>query len=227
MSKYSATIARLLLIFAPLFIMPRAFADYAPGELDFSMQVEHNETRWRYANQTLTSKSSLLGVRLKERLAPRLLGSLRAGYLDLSQSGNPLPAARTTSGYYSGIELTLLLFDITPLNLTLSGGYTYRQTEGHENGTDVELRWYDTYAQLDLGVALSERLTLHASGGTLRTDGEQRVSGNTSALLDFEQTEQGYYSAGLSYWLDGTGYLRASWLGGSQEGFRFSFHRRF
>lgn len=227
MSKYSAAIARLLLVFVPLFIMPRAFADYAPGELDFSMQVEHNETRWRYASQTLTSKSSVLGVRLKERLGPRLLGSLRAGYLELSQSGNPLPAAQTTSGYYGGIELTLLLLDTAPLNLALTGGYTYRQTDGHESDTDVELRWYDTYAQLDLGVALNDRLTLHASGGTLRSDGEQRVSGSTSALLDFEQTDQGYYSAGLSYWLDGTGYLGASWLGGSQEGFRFSFHRRF
>ncbi len=191
------------------------------------MQVEHNETRWRYANQTLTSKSSVLGVRLKERLSPRLLGSLKAGYLDLSQSGNPLPAARTTSGYYGGIELTMRLLDTAPLNLALSGGYTYTQTEGHESGTDVELRWYDTYVQLDLGVALNERLMLHASGGTLRSDGEQRVSGNTTALLEFEQTDQGYYSAGLSYWLDGTGYLSASQVGGSQEGFRFSFHRRF
>ncbi|MDY6978946.1 MAG: hypothetical protein SV201_03645, partial [Pseudomonadota bacterium] len=93
MSKYSTLIARLLSLFIALFIAPPAVADYAPGELDFSMQVEHNETRWRYASQTLTSKSSVLGVRLKERLAPRLLGSLKAGYLELSQSGNPLPAA--------------------------------------------------------------------------------------------------------------------------------------
>ncbi|MDY6981367.1 MAG: hypothetical protein SV201_15965, partial [Pseudomonadota bacterium] len=174
-----------------------------------------------------TSKSSVLGVRLKERLAPRLLGSLKAGYLELSQSGNPLPAAHTTTGHYAGIELTLLLLDTTPLELALTGGYAYQLTDGQQDDTDVELRWYNTYAQLDLGVSLNERLTLHASGGTLRTDGEQRVSGATSALQDFEQTDQGYYSAGLSYWVDGTGYLGASWLGGSQEGFRFSFHRRF
>lgn len=227
MSKYSTAIARPLFVFALLFSMTPAVADYAPGELDFSMEVEHNETRWRYPDQTLTSKSSILGVRLKERLAPRLLGTLKAGYLELSQSGNPLPAARTTTGYYGGLELTLQLLDTAPLNLALTGGYTYLQTDGHENDTDVEMRWYDTYAQLDLGVALNERLTLHASGGTLRSDGEQRVSGNTSSLLDFEQTDQGYYSAGLSYWLDGTGYLSASWQGGSREGFRFSFHRRF
>ena len=79
-----------------------AQADYPPGQLELSLQIEHNETGWQYASETLTSKSSILGVQLQETLAPRLRGRLHAGYLDLSQPGNTLAAARVTTGYYAG-----------------------------------------------------------------------------------------------------------------------------
>lgn len=208
-------------------LSPAATADSPASELDFSLQVEHHETRWQYAGQTVTSKSSILGVRMQERLAPRLTGSLHVGYLDLSQPDNPLPAAQTTSGYYGGIELNWRLLDSQWLRVDLGGGYRYQETTGQNSGTEVELVWHDTYAQLGLGIPLSERLTLQTAGGTSRTSGEQRVSGNTTQLLTFEEDQQAYYSAGLAYWLDGTGYLSATWLGGGYDGFRFSFHREF
>lgn len=204
-----------------------ATAEYASDGPDFSLQVEHNETRWQYADRTLTSKSSILGIRLQETLAPRLRGSLHAGYLELSQPENPLPAAQFTSGGYGGVQLSLLLLETSRLTMTLSGGYTYLETDGEGNNTRVELAWHDTYAQLGTSLALTERLTLHAAGGISRTSGEQRVSGDTEGLLTFDEQQRGYYAAGLAYWMDGTGYLSATWLGGSRDGFRFSFHRRF
>jgi len=204
-----------------------ASADYPPGELELSVQIEHNETRWQYAGETLTSKSSILGIQLQETLAPRLRGRLHAGYLDLSQPDNSLAAARVTTGYYAGIELALLLLDTNRLRLELSSGYRYQDTEGHTDSTDVSLVWHDTYAQLGLTLPLSERLDLHALGGSSRTSGEQRVSGDTDELRTFDEKEQGYYTAGLSYRVDDTGYLSISWLGGNRDGFRFGFHRSF
>jgi len=204
-----------------------ASAGYPPGELELSLQIEHTETRWQYSGETLTSKSSILGVQLQETLAPRLRGRLHAGYLDLSQPDNSLAAARVTTGYYAGIELALLLLDTDRLRLELSSGYRYQDTEGHTDSTDVSLVWHDTYAQLGLTLPLAERLDLHAVGGTSRTSGEQRVSGDSDQLLTFDEKEQRYYAAGLSYWVDGTGYLSVSWLGGNRDGFRLGFHRGF
>lgn len=204
-----------------------ARADYRANGMDFSLQVEHNETRWEYDNQILTSKSSMLGIQLQETLAPRLRGRLQTGYLDISQPANPLPAARVTTGYYAGVDLTLLLLDPAPLRMELTGGYRYQDTRGHDGGTNVDLVWHDTYAQLGVIVPLSGRLDLHALGGTSRTSGEQRVSGDTSQLLTFEERRRDYYAAGLSYWLDDTGYLSVSWLGGAYDGFRLGFHRGF
>ncbi|TDY01037.1 hypothetical protein [Thiohalophilus thiocyanatoxydans] len=204
-----------------------ATADYPPNSLDLSLQIAHHETRWQYAGQTVTSKSSILGVRVRETLAPRLSGSLYAGYLDLSQPNNPLSAAQVTTGYQTGIELDLLLLDMNRLRLELSGGYRYQDTEGHADNTNVELVWHDTYAQLGLTIPLTEHLEFQALGGTSRTSGEQRASGDTDQLLTFDEQRQGYYAAGLSYWVDSTGYLSASWLGGNRDGFRLGFHRGF
>ncbi|MFP3873483.1 MAG: hypothetical protein ACLFQT_00735 [Thiohalophilus sp.] len=192
-----------------------------------SLQIEHNETRWQYADETLTSKSSILGIQLQETLAPRLRGRLHAGYLDLSQPDNTLAAARVTTGYYTGIELALLVLDTSRLRLELSSGYRYQNTEGHTDNTDISLVWHDTYAQLGMALPLSERLELQATGGTSRTSGEQRLSGETDQLLTFDEKEQRYYAAGLSYRVDRTGYLSISWLGGNRDGFRLGFHRGF
>ncbi|MDZ7662202.1 hypothetical protein [Thiohalophilus sp.] len=204
-----------------------ASAAYPPGELELSLQIEHNETRWQYSGETLTSKSAILGVQLQETLAPRLRGRLHAGYLDLSQPDNTLAAARVTTGYYAGIELALLVLDTSRLKLELSSGYRYQYTEGHTDSTDVSLVWHDTYAQLGVTLPLSERLDLHAIGGASRTSGEQRVGGDTDQLLTFDEKEQRYYAAGLSYRVDETGYLSVSWLGGNRDGFRLGFHRGF
>lgn len=230
MSNFLAAVRRLALTLPGALLVGfsgPAQADYPPGKLDLSLQIEHNETRWQYANQTLTSKSSILGVRLQETLAPRLRGSLHFGYLDLSQPDNTLAAAQVTTGYYAGLELGLLLLDTSRLRLELSAGYRYQNTEGHANNTDVELVWHDTYAQLGLAIPLSERLEFHTFGGTSRTSGEQRASGATDQLLTFDEQKRRYYAAGLSYWVDSTGYLSASWLGGNRDGFRLGFHRGF
>jgi len=230
MSKLSAAVRRFTLTWLWLSLLcfcGPARAEYSPGGLDFSLQVGHNETRWEYAGQILTSKSSFIGIQLRETLAPRLRGSLQAGYLDLSQPGNPLPAARVTTGYYGGVDLTLLLLDATRLTMELTGGYRYQETQGHDSGTDVELVWHDTYAQLELVMPLSERLDLRTLGGTSRTSGEQRARGDTDQLLTFDEQRQSYYAAGLAYWLDETGYLSVSWLGGAYDGFQFGFHRGF
>ena len=227
MSRISRLVQLVVLGFSLMAFAGSAHSDYSPMVLDFSLEVEHNETRWAYASETLTSKSTIFGVRLEQALAPRLRGTLLGGYIDLSQPDNPLPSARVTDGYYGGIELVLLLLDLDRLRLDLAGGYRYQNTRGSYNDITTDMMWHDTYALLGLSLSLSERLGLHASGGTLQTSGEQRVSGNLNQLLTFEEEQQEYYSAGLSYWLDGTGYLRGTWLGGGRDGFRFSFHRHF
>lgn len=217
----------LLLLIAHCFISP-AQAEYHPGGLDFSLQVEHSETRWQYTNIALTSKSSKLGVQLKETLASRLRGTLYAGYLDLSQPDNTLPAAQVTTGYYGGIDLTLLLLKLPWIDLELTGGYGYQDTRGSEGDTTVNFVWYDTYAQLGMSIPVSGQLDLRAASGMINTSGEQRVSGGTgNQLFTFDEQKQRYYTAGLDYWLDGTGYISLRWLGGNSDGFRISFHRGF
>jgi hypothetical protein len=227
MSQISRLLQLVVLGFSLIGIAGSAYSDYSRTGEDFSLEVEHSETRWMYASETLTSKSTILGIRLDQTLAPRLRGTLLAGFIDLSQPANPLPAARVTDGYYGGIDLVLLLLDLRRLRLELGGGYHYHNTQGSYQDINTDIIWHDTYAQLGLRLSLSERLDLHATGGALQTSGEQRISGSLSQLLTFEEEQQEYYSAGLSYWLDGTGYIKATWLGGGREGFRFSFHRQF
>lgn len=227
MSRISRFVQLIVLGLSLITVAGYAQSDYSPKGWDFSLEVEHSETDWAYTSQTLTSKSTILGVRLHETLAPRLSGTLLAGIIDLSQPGNQPPAARVTSGYYGGIELALLLLDFQSLRLELGGGYRYQNTQGTNNDITTDMIWHDTYAQLGLSLSLSNRLDLYATGGALQTSGEQRVSGNLSQLLTFEEDQREYYTAGLSYWLDGTGYVSATWLGGGRDGFRFSFHRHF
>lgn len=217
----------LLLLVAHCSISP-AQAEYRPGGLDFSLQVEHSESRWQYTDTVLISKSSKLGIQLKETLASRLRGTLYAGYLDLSQPYNTLPAAQVTTGYYGGIDLTLLLLELPWIDLELTGGYGYQDTRGSENGTTVNFVWYDTYAQLGASIPISGQLDLRVAGGVISTNGEQRISGSSgSQLFTFDEQKQRYYATGLDYWLDGTGYISLRWLGGNSDGFRISFHRGF
>lgn len=217
----------VVLLFTNYYCISPAQAEFPDSDFNFSLQLEHSESSWQYTTTTLTSKSSKLGVQLEQFMSPRLSGTLYVGFLDLSQPANVLPAAQFSSGYYGGIELSLLLLDLSHLKLDLTGGYAYQDTEGIDGGTTVNFVWYDTYAQLGMSIPLSRQLWLRATGGVLYTDGEQRVSGTGSQLLTYKEDKKENYSAGLEYWLDDSGFIRLDWLGGNRDGFRISFHRGF
>lgn len=214
-------------LFVVIFCQSTALADYRKQETQFSLEIAHTQSDWRYPTGLFYTKSSILGIQLTEAMASRLKGSLSAGYLDLSQPQNPLPAAQTTSGYYGSVALTLLLLDTRYVGMDLSGGYRYQETDGSDATTTVRNIWYDTFVQLELQLRLSSQLAIQTGGGLSQTDGEQRVSGGTTTLTTFEEAEQEFYYAGLAYWVDNTGYLRLTWLGGNRDGFRISFHRGF
>lgn len=202
-------------------------ADYPRDGFNFSLQAEHSESEWQYAGQTLTSKSSKLGVQIQETLAPRLSGTLYAGYLDLSQPGNSLPAARVTTGYYGGIDVTLLVLDFSRLKIELTGGYAYQNTEGNESGTTVNFVWHDSYSHLGITLPVTRQLRMRGTAGVLNRSGEQRTSGASSQLLEFSENKSEFYSAGFDYLLDNSGHMSLRWLGGERDGFRISFHRGF
>jgi hypothetical protein len=225
--RSSRFLAVMVLLFTTYYCISPAQAEFPDSDFNFSLQLEHSESSWQYTTTTLTSKSSKLGVQLEQFMSPRLSGTLYVGFLDLSQPANTLPAAQFSSGYYGGIELSLLLLDLSHLKLDLTGGYAYQDTEGKDGGTTVNFVWYDTYGQLGMSIPLSRQLWLRAAGGVLHSSGEQRVSGTGSQLLTFTEQQKEYYSAGLDYWLDGSGFIRLDWLGGNRDGFRISFHRDF
>ena len=204
-----------------------SLADYQPGSIRYALDIERTKSDWQYGTSRFRSKQSLIGISWEEALAPRMKGGISIGYLDLSQPDNPIPAAQVTTGYYAGLNLSLLLLSTDSLQTTLYLDYSYRNSRGTQNSQTAEFVWYQSEAGLQLNWQFLRQTYLIVGGSYHLTDGEQRLSGTLNQVTVFEQDQHTGYQAGLAYQVDRSGAVGASWLGGNRDGVRIYFNRAF
>ena len=202
-------------------------AEYQTGRISYALDIERSKSDWHYTTSRLRTKQSLLGISWEEALASRLKGGLRIGYLDLSQPDNPIPAAQVTTGYYAGLNLSILLLTTDTFETTFDLDYSYRNSRGTQNSQTAEFVWYQSEAGLNLSWQFLQQTYLTLGGHYHVTDGEQRLSGTLTQTTVFEQDQHSGYQAGLAYQVDRSGTIGASWLGGNRDGVRIYFNRVF
>ena len=126
---------------------PRADGDpWAIGPVELALQAEHDELDLEANDAIVETRIDQIGISLREPLGQHVSGSVRAGYLDLSQDDNPATAGMDLTGGYAGVtlEATPAITDAT--GLTFGAGYTYHRAEDALEGQETELEWHELRA---------------------------------------------------------------------------------
>lgn len=197
--------------------MPRPSSSYS---LDIKRQVSD----WELDNTTMESRVSRIGLSIHEPLNGHLDSGIELGYLDLSQPDNAATEGIGLTGGYLGLHLGILLLRYQNLGLHLNLNYRYNSVEGSNDTAKASLTWHE----LGGGLAMSysfERLLLSAGIGQQAADGEERVENGETRRI--EQEFETIYSAGVTYWVERTGYIGFQGLQGAQQSIRFTFGRQF
>ena len=216
-----------LCLFIGLVLFRPAWANYDPEVSDFVLFIEHSDTDWVYPAVTVETTTTRLLAVWHESFGQSLKGGLRLAYLDISQATNPLPSGKNATGYGLGIDLHAGLLDRRMLQLDLRFAYDYQSTYGKSTDQTSDFIWHTAEASLDIIVVPASRLSFLTGVSLTWLEGEQRVSGNISQIIPFNEDEPFGYYAGLNLKTDATGSIGLKYYGGMRQGGELIFRRRF
>jgi len=215
-----------LLLLAGLLGTP-AWADYDPAVSDFALHIQHTDMDWAYpATVQQTTTTRLLAV-WHESFTASLKGGLRLSYLDLSQPSNPLSSAQNSTGYGLGFDIHALLLEQRWLNMSLGFVYDYQSSQGTSPDQTSDFVWHTGVIGLDLILAPAAQFSVLMGTSLTYIDGEQRITGNVSRVIPYNEDEPVGYYAGLAVKTDATGSIGLKWHGGTMQGVEFVFRREF
>lgn len=149
------------------------------------------------------------------------------GYLDLSQSDNPLDAAKLGSGYYGGLQLETQLIERRYLRLKLNLSVFYNDSQNQAGTLNINNIWIQTEEKLQAHIPLREQLALRLALDSYQLRGEQRSSGSLTDVRNFRQDQNLGYSIGFDVLVDPDASIGFDWSGGSRKGGRLYFRRLF
>jgi hypothetical protein len=215
-----------LLLLGCLFSSP-SWANNDPAVSDFALFIQYTDMDWAYpATIQQTTTTRLLAV-WHENFSPSFKGGLRLGYLDHTQASNPLPSAQNSTGYSLGFDIHALLLEQRMLHLGLAFAYDYQSTQGNSPDQISDFVWHTGTVGVDMILAPAAQFSVLAGVNLTYLDGEQRVSGNLSQIIPFNEDEPVGYYAGLNLRTDATGSIGLKWYGGTIQGIEFVFRREF
>ncbi len=199
-----------------------------PGRLDFNVHLQSVYSDWHYDNNKRQRTGiSRVGFGWSETLNPGLSGGLMLGYLDLSQTDNPINTAKLTTGYYGGLQLETRLIENRYLCLNLNVSIVYNDSQNQADNLNIHNIWIQTEEKLQASIPLRKQLELRLAVNSYQLRGEQRSSGSITDVSNFRQQQNIGYSIGLDVLVDADASIGFDWSGGSRTGGRLYFRRLF
>lgn len=197
------------------------------GRVDFNLHLQSVNSNWRYDTARRRTTISRAGFGWSETLSPGLSGGFMLGYLDLSQTGNPLDTAKLTSGYYGGLQIETRLIESRYLHLGLNLSLLYNDSQNQASNLSINTIWVQTEEKLLARIPLREKLGLRLTLNDYQLRGEQRSSGSITDVSNFRQDQSIGYSIGIDVITDPGASIGFDWSGGSRKGGRLYFRRLF
>lgn len=195
--------------------------------VDFAMQYQYLTTDLDYGDDKFDTRIWTLGASWYEVFSPRFHGGLKLGYVDVSQSDNPLEAAQTTSGYYLGIVLRTIAWQADAFQTDFNLEYAYYSTDGSQDTQNVDMNWHQFDFSLMGRYRLPAGLRLNGGVSYVLIDGEQRPSGPVSTNTDFDEDQKPSVHLGLSKEIEPDSHIGFEGFVGQRDGWLLSFQRWF
>ena len=128
--------------------------------LGVAFSIERNSIELEFAGSTRDTDIDTIQIHWYEHLLSHLDGHATLGYIDTSQSTNPISEGQNTTGEF--LELGLRGYFYRGDIFSLSSGiiYRYSQTSHNQTNQDIEWRWHQGTLDLQGQLQVSAHIEL-------------------------------------------------------------------
>ncbi|MFN2348132.1 MAG: outer membrane beta-barrel protein [Thioalkalivibrio sp.] len=222
-SLLTLALALALMLILPLAV--HAQTRVTGPELEVYLNREVSD--WRLEGDSkVESRMNRLGLRVRDRVGDNLWIGIHGGYLELTQSGNPVTQGMDLGGWYLGSSARWRFVEVGPASLSLLGQYTYNEADDTLGDQTTRYTWHEYGAGLESGFtmdALRIRLGVDYTG----VDGDEKSSGPVQRTLSLAEEESVTARAALDLLVDATGRITIQVETGARRGAGIWFARQF
>lgn len=208
-----------------LIIVNGAWAD--EPSLLVGLDIQADQMKLRYPQEVRETRLSSFVLFWDQPLNSWLDGNITLGVLDISQSGNPIPAGQAMAGNSLGLGLHFHLYATEHLRLHADMHYQYTEATSDLQSQNINIRWHQISGQLQADIRLFQYSSLYLAVGSIAIDGEERATGTINTVLPFNSNSPAYARLGAKIGVDPTGHIGIEVTAGSMVGGRIYFQRWF
>lgn len=230
MHRMSRLNTSLLLLIAVMSLCPVSSSDARSDrleEMSFSLAIESTHVDFLIDAVPYDSRLFYYGVSWQETLNRYLKFAAHTGMVEISQSANPLPAARLRSGRYIGVTIGLLPVRSDFMDISVNYEYAYHNASGSTFDQSSNLSWASHRSEIELLLRPAISFSVKLAADLTRNEGEQRDSGALLQVLPLGEAELFSQRLGLELQLEDAGAVGLDYLVGDRNGSRIYFLRRF
>jgi hypothetical protein len=216
---------RMLLLSICLASVSSAWA--GPPDLLVGLHIQATQMELQYSSSVRKTDFSRLDLLWREPLNEWMDGSVKLGYIDLTQDSNPIPTGQSTSGNTVGLGLQFHLYRGDRLKLHVDVDYQYADTSADLSGQQVDIRWHQLSGQVGADFRFIQYSYLSLAVGSVAIDGEERATGTVTSTLTFQSHKTGYARLGILLGVDPVSHIGIEVSSGAISGGRIFFQRWF
>ncbi len=195
--------------------------------LEYALHIDSSDSHLDINGQRLSTRVRSLGINWSEALAPGIAGSLQAGRLEMTQSGNPQASAVYTNGAYAGIALNIHIIENKRFLWDLSASYHLFETNGVTASQQTRFTWEQRYLGSTLLYTPMKKTGIFLGVDYYYLAGEQRDSGTTTTITTLSNSDTTGYRIGIQLASPPHGLISLAWLDGYRQGIQLRFRRIF
>jgi hypothetical protein len=198
-----------------------------PTSFAIALMLEGYDLGLRYPTQVQQTQLNAITLRWHERISPRIHGGILLGTVDGTQSENPVPVARVTTGNYLGINLYFAMLQSPRFDLGMNLDYRYYDLAATTEPQNAKWRWHQGSVGLDGRLGLSDRVNVVFGLSANALSGEEVLTGTITQVTPFSADHSPGARLGLRLDTDPTGYIGLEMQSGFAQGGRIFFERWF
>lgn len=205
----------------------------ATAEMDLrgygaGLYVSRDDTGITNADGDLDMQVDRIGIRLSERVNPRLKLGLEGGIVAVDVTGQAVTDGMQLSGNFLGVSLGGTAFAGTRVGIDYRLGLSYQSAEDGAAGQKVEQDWLESELSVSLRWRSAGRVSIFAGSRLRALDLDQRMSGAVDSTASFEEQGRAQSFAGASLEVDPGGFIDlAVYRGSGGDGFALTFSREY
>ncbi|MBI1422621.1 MAG: hypothetical protein GC149_04070 [Gammaproteobacteria bacterium] len=199
----------------------------ASPSLLVGLHIQSTRMDLQYADSVRKTDLSRLDLVWDQTLNSVLEGSISIGFIDLTQSGNPIPAGQSTSGNSLGLGLRVHLYRGDRLHLHADMNYQYADTSADVSGQKVDISWHQLTGEIQADIRVYQYSYLSLAVGSLAINGDESATGTVTAAQTFKNDQSAYGRLGVLLGVDQASHIGIEVSSGSVAGGRIFFQRWF